>query len=276
MPRFAANLTMMFNEYAFLDRFQAAADAGFEAVEYLFPYDHPAEVVAARLQAAGLKQALFNMPPGDWSKGDRGLAALPHRSKEFRTAVDLGIRYAGVIGTPLLHMMAGIADASDASAVRSYRDALRFAADRTGEAGVGLVIEPINRRDMPGYFLNDFDRALAFLAEIDQPHVRLQFDIYHRQILHGDVIMALRSMMAHIGHIQIAAVPGRNEPGTGELDDAQICAEIDALGYTGFVGCEYRPQGGTVDGLGWRAACQGVPSLSASGTGTGSDKAGTR
>ena len=263
MPLFAANLTMMFTEHAFLDRFQAAADAGFEAVEYLFPYDHPAEVVAARLKAAGLKQALFNMPPGDWSKGERGLAALPGRSGEFRASVDHAIRYAGVIGTPLLHMMAGIADASDAAAARSYRDALRFAADRTGEAGIGLVIEPINRRDMPGYFLNDFDQALAFVTELDRPHVKLQFDIYHRQILHGDVITGLRTMIAHVGHIQIAAVPGRNEPGTGELDDIRICAEIDALGYTGFVGCEYRPKRGTVDGLGWMAACRGAPAVSA-------------
>ncbi len=254
MPRFAANLSMMFNEHAFLDRFQAAADADFEAVEYLFPYDHPAETVAGRLSSAGLAQALFNMPPGDWAKGDRGLAALPDRKHEFRAAVDTAIRYAGVIGTPLLHMMAGLADADDPEAIRCYRDSLRYAAERTGQAGIGLVIEPINRRDMPGYFLNDFDRALDFVRELGLPHVRLQFDIYHRQILHGDVIMALRAMMPHVGHIQTASVPLRNEPGTGELNDAMIFAEIDALGYAGYVGCEYRPRGTTLDGLGWMKA----------------------
>lgn len=257
MPRFAANLSMMFNEHAFLDRFQAAADAGFEAVEYLFPYDFPPDVVAGRLQAAGLKQALFNMPPGDWSAGDRGLAALPDRKDEFRASLDQAIGYATTIGTPLLHMMAGLADACDPQAVQSFRDALRHAAERTAEAGIGLVIEPINRRDMPGYFLNDFDRALGFVQELGQPHVRLQFDIYHRQILHGDVIMGLRAMMPRIGHIQTASVPARNEPGTGELDDAAIFDEIDALGYEGFVGCEYRPRRSTVDGLGWLAAMRG-------------------
>lgn len=251
MPRFAANLTMMFNEYPFLDRFQAAADAGFTAVEYLFPYDFPAEEVAERRERAGLKQALFNMPPGDWAAGERGIAALSGRRAEFIDAVDLAVRYARVIGTPLLHMMAGLADPHSPEAVKNYREALKIAADKTGEAGIGLVIEPINGRDMPGYFLNDFNRALAFIDEVDQPHVKLQFDIYHRQIMHGDVTMALRTMMPRIGHIQVASVPLRNEPGTGELNDARIFAEIDALGYQGYIGCEYRPAGRTEDGLGW-------------------------
>lgn len=251
MPRFAANLSMMFNEYPFLDRFRAAADAGFEAVEYLFPYDFPAEEIAKRLDDNGLKQALFNMPPGDWEKGDRGLAALPDRRDEFRASVTKAVDYARVIGTPLLHMMAGMADATDPKAVSSYREALGFAADRAGEAGVGVVIEPINGRDMPGYFLNHFDRALGYVEEIDKPNVRLQFDIYHRQILHGDVVMGLRAMMPHIAHVQTASVPLRNEPGTGELNDAAIFAELDDLGYEGFVGCEYRPRGRTEDGLGW-------------------------
>jgi len=254
MPRFAANLSMMFNEHAFLDRFQAAADAGFEAVEYLFPYDFPAEVVAERLAAAGLKQALFNMPPGDWAGGERGLAALEGRREEFLAGLDTALSYARIIGTPQLHMMAGLADASDPGAITRYREALRIAAERTGEAGIGLVIEPINGRDMPGYFLNDFARALDYVREIDQPHVRLQFDIYHRQIMHGDVVMALRATMPWIGHIQTASVPLRNEPGTGELNDPLIFREIDALGYAGYVGCEYRPAGRTEDGLGWLGA----------------------
>lgn len=251
MPRFAANLTMMFNEYPFLERFQAARNAGFEAVEYLFPYDFPAEVVAEKLDSAGLEQALFNMPPGDWNKGERGLAALVDRHDDFIASVDLAVRYAKIIGSPMLHMMAGLADSTDAAAQASYREALMIAADKTGEAGIGLVIEPINKRDMPGYFLNDFHHAQGFLDALDQAHVKLQFDVYHRQILHGDIITGLRSMMPNIGHIQIASVPKRHEPGTGELNDAMIFAEIDALGYGGFIGCEYRPAGGTEDGLGW-------------------------
>ena len=251
MPRFAANLSMMFNEYPFLDRFQAAADAGFTAVEYLFPYDFPAELVAERRMAAGVAQALFNMPPGDWAAGERGLAALPDRRDDFRASVALAIHYAEVIGTPTLHMMAGHADPHDRAATEAYRQSLAYAADKAGEAGLVLVIEPINGRDMPGYFLNDFDRALGFVTETGLANVKLQFDVYHRQIMHGDVTMGLRAMMPHIGHIQIASVPKRNEPGTGELDDQRIFAEIDALGYRGYIGCEYRPAGRTEDGLGW-------------------------
>jgi hydroxypyruvate isomerase len=251
MPKFAANLSMMFNEVPFLDRFAAAADCGFTAVEYLFPYDHPAEVVAERLQAAGLAQALFNMPPGDWAAGERGMAALPGREADFASALDTAILYAKVIGTPLLHMMAGLAPAADPGAITTFSNNLKRAVDRTGEAGIGLVIEPINGRDMPGYFLNDFNRAVDFIGELDAGHLKLQFDIYHRQILHGDVIMALRQTAPLIGHIQIASVPDRHEPLTGELDDRRIFAEIDAIGYQGYVGCEYRPATGTREGLGW-------------------------
>ena len=253
MPKFAANLSMMFNEVPFLDRFAAAAECGFTAVEYLFPYDHPAELVAEHLKAAGLAQALFNMPPGDWAAGERGMAALPGREADFAAALDMAIAYAKVIGTPLLHMMAGLAPATDPGAIASYRDNLRRATDRTGEAGIGLVIEPINGRDMPGYFLNDFNRAVDFIAEMDGAHVKLQFDVYHRQILHGDVIMALRQLAPVIGHIQIASVPERHEPLTGELDDRRIFTEIDAVGYQGYVGCEYRPAAATREGLGWMA-----------------------
>ena len=253
MPKFAANLSMMFNEVPFLDRFAAAAECGFRAVEYLFPYDHPAEVVAERLQKAGLAQALFNMPPGDWTAGERGMAALAGREADFAAALDMAIGYAKVIGTPLLHMMAGLAPAADQAAITTYRDNLKRAVDRTGEAGIGLVIEPINGRDMPGYFLNDFERAIDFISDMDASHLKLQFDVYHRQILHGDVIMALRQMAPLVGHIQIASVPDRHEPMTGELDDRRIFAEIDAIGYKGYVGCEYRPADGTLEGLGWMA-----------------------
>jgi hydroxypyruvate isomerase len=254
MPRFAANLSMMFNERPFLERFQAAATAGFTAVEYLFPYDYPAETVAEALRSAGLKQALFNMPPGSWTDGDRGLASLPDRREEFKSALATAIAYGKVIDTPLLHMMAGIAPADDAAALACYRDNLKRAADAIAQADIGLVIEPINKRDMPGYFLNDFDRAIELISELDRPEVKLQFDVYHRQILHGDVITALRAMAPQIGHIQIAAVPTRHEPLTGELDDRRIFQEIDAIGYRGYVGCEYRPAAVTEDGLGWMHA----------------------
>ncbi|MBL0373613.1 hydroxypyruvate isomerase family protein [Rhizobium sp. KVB221] len=254
MPRFAANLTMMFNEVPFSQRFKAAADAGFGAVEFLFPYDHPAESVAEWLQVAGVRPALFNMPPGDWAAGDRGYAALPGRQEDFRHTVNKAIDYARIIGTPFLHMMAGIADGTDAAAKRTYRDSLKFAADATAEIGVGLVIEPLNKRDMPGYFLDDFDRAADIIAELDHPNLKLQFDIYHRQIMHGDVLKGLEKMMPIIGHIQTASVPKRNEPGTGELNDARIFQVLDELGYGGYVGCEYRPTGDTVAGLGWMQA----------------------
>ncbi|MDP9840694.1 hydroxypyruvate isomerase [Neorhizobium huautlense] len=254
MPKFAANLSMMFTERPFLERFAAAAAAGFTAVEYLFPYDHPAKTVADALRSAGLKQALFNMPPGDWAAGDRGLASLPDRREEFETALVTAISYAKTIETPLLHMMAGIAPCDDPAAIACYRENLKKAADVTAEAGIGLVIEPINKRDMPGYFLNDFDRAFDLVLDLDRPNLNLQFDVYHRQILHGDVITALRKMAPRIGHIQIASVPNRHEPLTGELDDRRIFQEIDAIGYRGYVGCEYRPAAKTEEGLGWMAA----------------------
>ncbi|WP_237153148.1 2-oxo-tetronate isomerase [Oryzibacter oryziterrae] len=251
MPRLAANLSLMFTEWPFLDRFKAAADAGFTAVEYLFPYDHPAGSVAEARKAAGVDQALFNLPPGDWAKGERGLAALPDREADFRASLDLAIAYGRTIGTPNLHMMAGLADPADLAARTAYLDNLRRAADGTAEAGMALLIEPINRRDMPGYFLNDFDMAADLIAAANHPNIRLQFDIYHRQIIRGDVLKGLEQWLPLIGHVQIAAVPHRHEPGTGELDDLHVLRALDGLGYTGYVGCEYRPRAGTLDGLDW-------------------------
>lgn len=251
MPRFAANLSMMFSEHAFADRFQAAADAGFNAVEFLFPYDHPAGTIADWCQAAEIEQALFNLPPGDWAVGDRGLAALPERKAEFRQSVLTALEYASVIGTRRLHMMAGLADPADRRHRAAYRDGLAFAADAAAEKGVTILIEPLNGRDMPGYFLNDFGLAADLLDEIDHPNAKLQFDIYHRQILHGDVLRGLEQLLPLVGHVQIASVPRRNEPGSGELDDFRILKALDDLGYRGFVGCEYRPEAGTVAGLGW-------------------------
>jgi hydroxypyruvate isomerase len=252
MPRYAANLTMMFNEWTFLDRFAAAADAGFEAVEFLFPYDHPPEEIARRLQARGLTQALFNLRPGDWAAGERGLAALPERAGEFRQSVATALVYAQATGVGRVHVMSGIADAADPRARAAYVDAIAYAADQAGAANVDICLEPINKRDMPGYFLNDFDLALDLMTEIGRPNVKLQFDIYHRQILHGDVLTALEATMPRIGHVQIAAVPKRNEPTTGELDDARVLRALDELGYAGYVGLEYRPKAATLDGLSWR------------------------
>lgn len=251
MPRFAANLSMMFTEHGFPDRFQAAADAGFAAVEFLFPYDHPAQEIARWCAAANVEQVLFNLPPGDWDKGERGLAALPERKSEFRQSVSTALEYAAVIGTPRLHMMAGLADPGDRAHRAAYEDALAFAADAAAEQGIVILIEPINGRDMPGYFLNDFERAADLIDRLGRPSIKLQFDIYHRQILRGDVTRGLEALLPLIGHVQIASVPGRNEPGTGELDDFRVLEALDALGYQGFVGCEYRPKAGTMDGLGW-------------------------
>lgn len=251
MPRFAANLTMMFTERPFLDRFDAAADAGFRAVECLFPYDHAPDEIAGRLQRNRLTQALFNMPPGDWAAGERGLAALPGRFGEVKAGVAVALRYAEATGCRRLHLMAGLADPDDPAAAARYRDAVLHAADALGERGIELMLEPINGRDMPGYFLNDFAAAEGLIAGIGRSNVRLQFDIYHRQILHGDVTMALRRLMPMIGHIQIASVPSRQEPDGEELNWPFLFAELDRLDYGGFVGCEYRPRGRTEYGLGW-------------------------
>ncbi len=254
MPRFAANLTMMFGEHPFMDRFAAAARAGFDAVEYLFPYDFDPAAIAGALQDNGLTQALFNLPPGDWAGGDRGLAALADRREEFRASVRTALAYARATGVKRVHAMSGLADRTDGRAMAAYRDALAHLCDRAGAEGLEVMIEPINPRDMPGYFLNDFNMAADLIADLGLPNLRLQFDIYHRQIIHGDVLTGLRQLMPVIGHVQIAAVPLRHEPGTGELADAVILAELDRLGYAGFVGCEYRPAGDTVAGLGWMAA----------------------
>ncbi|WP_315835794.1 2-oxo-tetronate isomerase [Bradyrhizobium prioriisuperbiae] len=251
MPRFAANLTMMFNEWSFLDRFAAAADAGFDAVEFLFPYEFPPDVIADKLASHKLTPALFNGPPGDWEKGERGFAALPQRRAELEASIDKALIYVKATGVGRLHVMAGIARADDPAAQAAFESAVLFASDRVQDTGIDIVLEPINPRDVPGYFLNNFDVAANLIRKLARPNVKLQFDIYHRQIIHGDVIKGLEAMMPIIGHIQTASVPLRNEPGTGELDDARVFAELDRLGYNGFVGCEYRPAGKTLDGLGW-------------------------
>ena len=251
MPNFAANLTMMFNEHAFLDRFAAAADAGFTAVEYLFPYDFSPDDIAAKLGHHGLTQALFNLPPGDWAKGERGLAALPDRFDEVKHGLARALPYIQATGVPRVHLMPGIADRHDRRASDAYKDSLRWCAEQLAHRGVELLIEPINSRDMPGFYLNDFGYAEDLIAELDLPNLKLQFDVYHRQIIHGDVTVALRRMAPIIGHVQIASIPSRNEPDGEELNYPFIFDELDRLGYDGFVGCEYRPRNGTLAGLGW-------------------------
>lgn len=259
MPRFAANLSMMFTEWAFLDRFDAAADAGFSAVEYLFPYDFAPKDIALRLERNRLDQALFNLPPGDWSKGERGLAALPDRFGDLQAGVRLALDYAEATGVGRLHLMAGIMDPAQAAAAAAYRRAVAWTAETLGARGLDLVIEPINKRDMPGYFLNDYRLAESLIDDLGLPNLRLQFDVYHRQIMHGDVTTALRRLLPIVGHIQVASVPSRQEPDGEELSYPFLFAELDRLGYAGFVGCEYRPRAATKDGLAWFAPYAGTP-----------------
>lgn len=249
MLKFAANLSWMFQEWAFLDRFAAAADAGFTAVECLFPYEASPDEIAYELTQYNLQLAMFNLPPGDLARGERGLACLADRKEEFRDAVETALTYARALNAPRLHLMSGIGAGTEALAV--YRDSIRLACEMAAKDGIGILIEPINNRDVPGYLMNDFALAEELIAELDLPNLRLQFDIYHRQIIHGDVTRGLQKLMPITGHIQISSAPERNEPTTGELDDVRTLEIVDALNYPGFIGCEYRPRGGTLEGLGW-------------------------
>jgi hydroxypyruvate isomerase len=256
MPRFAANLSMMFTEHDFLDRFDAAAKAGFDAVEYLFPYDYPAETLAGRLQANGLDQVLFNMPPGDWDKGERGIAALPGREAEFRSNLAKALDYAATLKAPRIHAMAGLVpQGGDLEAMRqTFKDNVAFATAEAARQGIDVLIEPINNIDIPGYFLNDFDLAIAIIEEIEKdggPAPGLQFDIYHCARIHGDVMDRIRASKGRIRHFQIAGIPDRHEPDHGDLDYRPILTLIDEILPDLAVGCEYRPAAATVDGLGW-------------------------
>ncbi len=255
MPRLAANLSMMFNEVDFLDRFAAAAKAGFKGVEFLFPYDHPAAELKRRLDDNGLTQALFNMPPGDWAAGDRGMAALPGRQAAFRDSVKKALDYAVALDCKLMNCMAGIvpADVSPITAAAIYAANLAWAAEQVQAAGVRLAIEPINHRDMPGYFLNTEAQGAAIVEAIGVDRIGLQFDVYHCQTTEGDVTKRMEKHLPVIVHMQIADVPARNEPGTGEIGWPFVFKRMDELGYTGWVGCEYRPAGDTVAGLAWRS-----------------------
>ena len=256
MPKFAANLSMMFNEVPFLQRFDAAAGAGFKAVEFLFPYEHRADDIARQLARNGLQNVLFNMPPGDWNGGERGIACLPGREAEFRDGVATAIAYAKMLGTPRLHMMAGLvpADGDPAQHRATYLANLRYACEQAAPHGIDVMIEPINTRDMPGYFLNTQAEAHAIREEAGAANLKVQMDFYHAQIMEGDIAMKVRRYLPHIGHIQIAGVPGRHEPDTGELHYPYLFRLLDELGYAGWIGCEYRPANGTVEGLGWMRA----------------------
>ena len=253
MPRFCANLSMMFNEVSFLDRFEAAAKAGFTGVEFLFPYEHPPSEIRARLDANGLTQVLFNAPPGDWTGGERGTATLPGRQNEFRDGIMTALDYAGILSNHLVHVMAGIPPANLRPGVAAalFASNIAWAADQAAPRGVTLVLEPINHRDMPGFFLNTTTQGAALVEAIGRDRVGLQFDIYHCQVTEGDVTKRMAALMPLIAHIQIADVPARNEPGTGEINWDFVFPAIDRLGYDGWVGCEYRPAGDTVFGLRW-------------------------
>ncbi len=256
MPRFAANLSMMFTEVPFLDRFARARAAGFEAVEFLFPYEHPAEEIAARLKGEGLSQVLFNAPPGDWTAGERGIAAIPGRGEEFREGIRRALDYCAVLGCPRLHVMAGLIPAGvprDAL-LATYAMNLAFAAEEGAKVGVKPVIEPINWRDIPGFFLHTTDQAAAVIQAIGPARIGLQFDLYHCQVTEGDVVKRVEKHLPLIAHMQVADTPGRHEPGTGEVNWPFVFERIDALGFRGWIGCEYRPKAVTEDGLGWFAA----------------------
>jgi len=267
MPRFAANLSMLYPEHAFLDRFAAAAADGFEAVEFLFPYAYEPAQLAARLRDHGLQQVLFNAPPGDWERGEKGLAALPGRESEFRRSIDTALRYAQVLRCPRVHVMAGLAPAGveRAKLLATYQANLAWAAQQAASAGVNCLIEPINPRDMPGYVLNRQDDAHRIVQQVGAPNLQVQMDLYHCQIVEGDVATKIRHYLpsGRVGHLQIAGVPERHEPDVGELNYAYLFGVIDevaaACSWSGWLGCEYRPRrgavnGGTTAGLGWLPA----------------------
>jgi hydroxypyruvate isomerase len=253
MPKFAANLTMLFNEVGFLDRFAAARRAGFDGVEYLFPYEHEAGALRRLLDEHRLVQVLHNLPAGDWSAGERGIGCHPDRTREFADGVDRAINYAARLGCTQVNCLAGIVPAGveAAHARATFVENLRFAAPRLHDAGIRLLIEPINTRDIPGFFLQRTAQALEILAEVDSPNLFLQCDVYHMQIMEGDLATTLERQLTRIAHVQIADNPGRHEPGTGEINFPFLFDFLDRIGYTGWIGCEYKPAAGTEAGLGW-------------------------
>ncbi len=253
MPRFAANLTMLFTELPFLDRFAAAAEAGFTAVEFLFPYAYEKSDLKAALADNGLTLVLHNLPAGHWEQGERGIACNPDRIAEFRSGVAQAIEYATSLGCKQVNCLAGIvAPQDEKEAQTTLIDNLKFAAAALQGAGIGLLLEPVNNRDIPGFFVNRTDQALAILDAVGSPNAKLQYDIYHAQIMEGDLARTIEAHLPRIGHIQLADNPGRHEPGTGEINFDYLLPRIDALGYRGWIGCEYKPATTTAAGLAWR------------------------
>jgi hydroxypyruvate isomerase len=254
VPRFAANLTFLFAELPFLDRFAAARRAGFDAVEFVSPYEHAPEEVARAARDAGVEVAIFNLPPGDWAKGDRGIGCDPARVPEFRDGVPRALAYARALGCSRLHAMAGIrpAGAPEADLRRTYLENLRFAAAALAADGRTLLVEGINPRDIPGYYLVTSRQAFELMDEAAAPNLYYQYDVYHMQIVEGDLAATLERRLPRIGHVQIADNPGRHEPGTGEINYRFLFRHLDRIGYRGLVGCEYKPLAGTEAGLGWR------------------------
>ena len=253
MPKFAANLTMLFNEVDFLARFEAAANAGFRGVEYLFPYPFPKEALAEQLAKHNLAQVLHNLPAGDWAKGERGIACIPGREGEFRDGVGLAVSYARALDCPQLNCLVGIPpkDAEPGAVRATLIGNLRFAARALENAGVKLLVEPINAYDIPGFYLSRSDQTLALFEEVGERNLWLQYDIYHMQRSEGELAATIAKLLPRIAHIQIADNPGRNEPGTGEINYDFLFRRLDELGYDGWVGCEYKPKTATVEGLGW-------------------------
>ncbi|MBB3221094.1 hydroxypyruvate isomerase [Pseudoduganella umbonata] len=253
MPRFAANLTMLFNELPFLERFKAAADAGFKGVEYLFPYPFAKEELAAQLEQQGLTQVLHNLPAGNWEKGERGIACHPDRVEEFRAGVDRAIEYATALRCRTVNCLVGIAPAGVPEDVlrQTVVDNLAYAAAKLKEAGIRLLIEPINTYDIPGFYLSRTEQALRILDDVGSDNLFVQYDVYHAQRTEGELGATLSRHLGRIGHIQVADNPGRNEPGTGEINYGWLFRHIDRIGYDGWIGCEYKPAGDTREGLRW-------------------------
>lgn len=256
MPRFAANLTMLFNELPFLERFQAAAQSGFRGVEYLFPYGYDKYELADRLKRWNLVQVLHNLPAGDWAAGERGIAILPDRVSEFQHGLFQAIDYAVKLGCRQVNCLAGIAPQGiePARLHETLVNNLRFAAHELAQEGIALLVEPINTRDMPGFFLNSTAQALSLLDDVESSNVFIQYDVYHMQVMEGDLARTIEANLDRIAHIQIADNPGRNEPGTGEINFPFLYRHLDAIAYAGWVGCEYRPAGETREGLSWLPA----------------------
>lgn len=256
MPRFAANLTMLFTERPFLERFEAAARSGFRAVEYMFPYAEDVDGIAAALAQLRLTQVLFNLPAGDWGAGDRGIAADPGRREEFRSGVARAVDLARRFRCARLNCLVGKRSEAigEREQWRCLVDNLRYAAGELAGSGITLLVEPVNTYDIPGFFLSMSAQAIRLLDEIDAPNARMQYDVYHMQRMEGNLTQTMRLHVGRIGHVQIADAPDRHEPGTGEINFAYVLGQLDAQGYDGFVGLEYRPSGRTEDSFGWIAS----------------------